>query len=61
MASIRYIVTDVESSVVVYRDKLEFKVDRRIVRHGFAHNLGKEKGRLQERYTRLARAARFSD
>jgi catechol 2,3-dioxygenase-like lactoylglutathione lyase family enzyme len=33
MASIRYIVTDIDSSVVFYRDKLEFKVDM--------HNPGK--------------------
>lgn len=33
MASIRYIVTDVDSSVEFYRDKLEFKVDM--------HNPGK--------------------
>lgn len=33
MASIRYIVTDIDSSVVFYRDKLEFKVEM--------HNPGK--------------------
>jgi len=27
MASIRYIVTDIDASVAFYRDKLEFKVD----------------------------------
>ena len=33
MASIRYIVTDIDSSVVFYRDQLEFRVDM--------HNPGK--------------------
>lgn len=43
MASVRYIVTDVDSSLEFYRDRLEFKVDM--------HNPGKFAALIREDLT----------
>jgi catechol 2,3-dioxygenase-like lactoylglutathione lyase family enzyme len=40
MASVRYIVTDVDQAVIFYRDNLDFKVDK--------HNPGKFAGLLRD-------------